>query len=101
LFDPTGGGNNIDLNTLIDPSLGWTLSKAYSINDNGWIVGYGRNPAGFSRAYLLIPEPFTLSILAAGALVLLRKLRNSKSEYQNPSLAGKGRISPPTAGFQN
>jgi hypothetical protein len=23
LFDPTGAGNNIDLNTLIDPASGW------------------------------------------------------------------------------
>jgi probable HAF family extracellular repeat protein len=77
LFDPTGGGNNIDLNTLIDPSLGWTLKAAFSINDNGWTVGRGINPAGFERAYLLIPEPATLSILAAGALFLLRKRQRS------------------------
>jgi len=44
LFDPTGSGNNIDLNMLIDPGLGWTLEYAYSINNNGWIVGVGRNP---------------------------------------------------------
>ena len=28
LFDPTGAGNNIDLNTLIDPATGWTLECA-------------------------------------------------------------------------
>ena len=28
LFDPTGQGNNIDLNTLINPVLGWTLENA-------------------------------------------------------------------------
>jgi hypothetical protein len=48
--------------------LGWTLTIAYSINNNGWIVGSGINPDGYSRAYLLIPEPATLSILALGVL---------------------------------
>jgi len=76
LFDPTGQGHNIDLNTLIDPGLGWILTGAYSINDNGWIVGWGYNPDGYARAYLLIPEPATLAILAlGGALALLRKHR--------------------------
>ena len=49
LFDATGEGNNVDLNTLIDPNLGWELSSAECINDKGWIVGGG------SHAYLLKP----------------------------------------------
>jgi uncharacterized membrane protein len=73
LFDPIGAGNNIDLNTLIDPGLGWTLQYAYSINDNGWIVGVGINPDGYTRAYLLIPEPATLSLIALTGLILLKK----------------------------
>jgi probable HAF family extracellular repeat protein len=32
-----------DLNTLIDPSLGWVLLGAFDINDAGQIVGYGFN----------------------------------------------------------
>jgi len=71
LFDPTGGGNNIDLNTLIDPRLSWTLTRAYSINDNGWIVGYGINPAGYQRAYLLIPEPATVLLFGLSSLAML------------------------------
>ncbi len=59
LFDSTGSGNNIDLNTLIDPNIAWTLTHAFGINDNGWIVGGGRNPAGQQRAFLLIPKPST------------------------------------------
>ncbi|UCF44367.1 MAG: hypothetical protein JSV99_05500, partial [Planctomycetota bacterium] len=55
LFDPTGEGNNIDLNELIDPNLGWTLRSASQINDKGWIVGYGTNPHGQTRGYLLTP----------------------------------------------
>jgi len=57
LFDRTGGGNNFDLNDAIDPGSGWTLWHAHSINDNGWIVGSGANPAGSQRAYLLVPRP--------------------------------------------
>jgi probable HAF family extracellular repeat protein len=57
LFDPTGDGNNIDLNYLTNLPLDWELTGAYCINENGWIVGYGINPEGYERAFLLIPEP--------------------------------------------
>ena len=56
LFDPTGDGNNVDLNVLINPDSGWTLEKVYSINNSGWIVGWGKNPDRKSRACLLIPR---------------------------------------------
>jgi len=55
LFDTTGAGNNIDLNTLIDPASGWTLTSANGINDSGWIVEQGINPQGESHAFLLVP----------------------------------------------
>jgi probable HAF family extracellular repeat protein len=45
----------IDLNTKIDSALGWTLSSAYSINDDGKIVGYGTQAGGYMRAFLLDP----------------------------------------------
>lgn len=70
LFDPTGGGANTDLNTLIDPSCGWTLECAYSINNNGWIVGVGTNPDGDTHAYLLIPEPGCAALMIVGATIL-------------------------------
>ncbi|MFH1369735.1 MAG: DUF3466 family protein [Planctomycetota bacterium] len=75
LFDATGGGANIDLNTLIDPTSGWTLREALSINDNGWIVGYGINPDGYEGAFLLTPEPTTLLLLGLGVPIIsgLRK----------------------------
>jgi probable HAF family extracellular repeat protein len=34
-------GSLENLNNLIPPNSGWSLLKAYGINDNGWIVGIG------------------------------------------------------------
>ncbi|OHB73136.1 MAG: hypothetical protein A2V70_18525 [Planctomycetes bacterium RBG_13_63_9] len=54
-----------DLNDLLDDSgAGWRLTHAYDINDRGQIVGFGRNPSGFSHGFLLtpIPEPATIII---------------------------------------
>jgi probable HAF family extracellular repeat protein len=49
------GGRAIDLNTLIPPGSGWTLSNATGINDLQHIVGVGiRN--GETRAILLTPR---------------------------------------------
>ena len=66
-----------DLNTLIDPASGWTLSEAMSINDGGQIAGYGLNISGQWEAFLLTPtpEPATLALLAAGAAGLMMRRR--------------------------
>ena len=77
LFDPTGAGNNIDLNTLIDPASGWTLKCAWDINASGWIVGQGRNPEGELHAFLLLPEPATFALLGLGILFLRKCRRRS------------------------
>jgi uncharacterized membrane protein len=75
LFTSTGGDNNIDLNDLIDPALGWTLTMASSVNNNGWIVGTMYDSNHDYHAYLLtpVPEPTTLLLLALGGLMLRRK----------------------------
>ncbi|MBN1787769.1 MAG: PEP-CTERM sorting domain-containing protein [Sedimentisphaerales bacterium] len=81
LFDPNGvlwsyetyNENNIDLNTLIDPNCGWLLTDAWSINNNGWIVGQGVNPAGDAHAFLLVPEPATICLLTVGCVSLIRR----------------------------
>ena len=47
-------GNMIDLNTLIDPSSGWTLQSGQGINDLGQITGYGVIN-GQTHAFLMTP----------------------------------------------
>jgi probable HAF family extracellular repeat protein len=44
----------VDLNTLIDPTLGWVLTTAAGINDAGQIVGSGVIN-GQSHAFLMTP----------------------------------------------
>lgn len=69
----------IDLNTLIDPASGWTLTRAQGISNTGWITGIGKfdpdGPGGraaYDRLFLLqllpIPEPSSalLALLATG-----------------------------------
>ncbi len=75
LFDPTGQGNNIDLNSVIAPDLDWYLETARGVNDDGWIVGWGINPDGYRHGYLLtpVPEPYTLLLMALGCLAIRRK----------------------------
>lgn len=66
-------GSPVDLNTLIDPSSGWTLNCANCINNNGWIVGEGINPDGYGRAFLLTPEPSILLLIGFGAVIVRKK----------------------------
>ena len=63
----------VDLNTLIDPSSGWTLLIARGINDSGWIVGYGALD-GVGRGFAMqVPEPTALAMLGLGGLALIRR----------------------------
>jgi uncharacterized membrane protein len=76
LFDPTGNGNNIDLNTvLVNPLSGCILREAYSINNDGWIVGYMYTSGDGFHAFLLtpVPEPTTFALLGLGALILRKR----------------------------
>ncbi len=74
VWTPTTG--MLNLNDLIDPSLGWTLSAATGINDDGQIVGYG-TLNGRVRGFRLdpvspiVPEPSSLVLLALGGLAAL------------------------------
>ncbi len=59
-------GVAIDLNTLIDPASGWTLTKALGISNTGWVSGIGvfdpdgpDGESGYQRLFVLhlVPEP--------------------------------------------
>lgn len=94
LYTGTPGvdGLMIDLDTWLDaqnPAEGakWTLNTANALNDTGLITGTGRyDPDGLGGvpaadyafildANTLIPEPADISILAIGAIGLLRRRR--------------------------
>lgn len=78
-------GTMVDLNSLIDPSAGWTLKGASAISDTGWIAGNAHfdpdGPGGiaaYHRTFVLqLPEPSTCVVLAGltGVLVLQRNVR--------------------------
>ena len=48
-------GQMLDLNSLIAPGSGLTLTKAYGISDNGYITGIGVTSNGQTHAFLLRP----------------------------------------------
>jgi hypothetical protein len=79
-------GSVVDLNTLIDPASGWTLTTARGISDGGWISGVGSfDPDGaggqspYDRMFLVqIPEPGSLTLAASlvtGLLIRRRRRR--------------------------
>jgi len=56
---------------------GWTLTRAWAVSEDGsTIVGRGYNPEGQMEAFRAVfPEPATLSLLALGGLMALRRRR--------------------------
>jgi len=75
----SGSGPMLDLNNLIDPASGWTLTGATGINDSGQIVGYGTH-SGQEHTFLMtpIPEPSTFALLASAASLLAYAWRRRK-----------------------
>lgn len=76
------GGRLVDLNTLIDPALGWTLYSADLNNDFDQIVGSGcyQGMCGLVRLDLAgaVPEPRAAWLLVPGLLVLVGARRRQR-----------------------
>jgi probable HAF family extracellular repeat protein len=70
-------GTMYDLNDLVVAGSGWILEAATDINEAGLLVGYGINPDGFARGFLLtpIPEPCALAVMGLGPLGLVLRRR--------------------------
>lgn len=79
---PGSLGEMLDLNNLIDPATGWTLVETRAINDFGAIVGFGIDPNGIDRGFLLtpIPAPNTTAVFSVfiSTLVLGLGLRRRR-----------------------
>lgn len=52
---------------MVSGGTGWTLTEATAINDQGQIVGYGINPNGLTRGFLLTPVPVPAAVWLFGA----------------------------------
>ena len=86
----TDAGGLQDLNTLIDPSLGWVLLAANDINDAGQIAGYAfNNFTGRTHAVRLQPA----TSVPECSLNCLRSTRiELRPRIQRRSLSIKGRV---------
>jgi len=55
---------------------GWSLRWAHVSDDGKTFAGVGKNPDGYSEAWLAtVPEPATMGMLALGGLAVLRRRR--------------------------
>jgi probable HAF family extracellular repeat protein len=72
VYTPESG--MVDLNSLIDPRLGWALGVAWDNNDAGQIVGWGFIDKE-QHAFLMtpVPEPGALCLLGLGFVSLGRR----------------------------
>jgi hypothetical protein len=81
-----------DLNSLIEPGLGITLTSAPDINDEGQIVANGYTPFVGEHAFLLtpVPEPSTWALIGMAFLALLG-WRNRSMPKASPDTQDHGR----------
>jgi len=79
IWDETNGMRK--LNDLLPLDSGWDLLYANDINDNGWIVGQGRNLAGELHGYLLVPEPASATLLLLGLSGLVWRRKRSLTRH--------------------
>ncbi len=77
-------GSMIDLNSVVAPGSGFTMTEADGINDAGDICGQGTDADGNSYAFELtpiaVPEPASASLLAIGSPVLFARRRRPQEQ---------------------
>ena len=76
------GGTMVDLNSLLVPGSGWTLKRAYAINNAGQIAGWGADPFGGTQVAFLLtptPEPASTGLFALGLSLTLPRRREPRS----------------------
>lgn len=86
-------GALVDLNTLLDPALGWQIDGAVAINDLGQIAAHGCRDGlcGTVRLDLAgaVPEPAAAGMLVPGLLALAMAGRRQKRHGAvTPALSG-------------
>ena len=89
-------GKMLNINTLIDSGLGWTVASAMGINDSQQILGYACRSRELCRPVRLdpispppIPEPDSLAMLLAGLTLVglwdrLHRSRSTKARARQP-----------------
>ncbi|WP_337175567.1 PEP-CTERM sorting domain-containing protein [Paludisphaera sp.] len=74
---------------LFPPGSGWSSVAALSINDNGQILGWGKNPEGESSMFLLtpnaVPEPGTWAVFGLMAAAAGWRARRGGRRLVTPS----------------
>lgn len=74
-------GRPVDVNTLIDPALGWTVTRLLDVNDSGVIVGEGYIN-GEERAVILTPVPEGgTAVFGVGAILWLAGARRRGAHH--------------------
>jgi uncharacterized membrane protein len=82
-------GNPTRLADVVDNLSTWKLEYATAINNSGMIVGYGTDPSGIQRGFVLtpnVPEPGTTALFAI-ALMGAGSYRPSRSRLTRHRLA--------------
>lgn len=80
-----------DLNTLIAPTLGFTIQSATAINNQGQVVGYGVNGLGQRSAFVMsvapVPEPSEWLLMLCGLGLMGFIATRRKNDTQNMMVA--------------
>lgn len=85
-------GGLVDLNTLIDPALGWQIGGAIAINDQGQILAYACREFACTNVRLdlaaAVPEPASVLSLLCGLILLASTCPALLRRFRRPRWCG-------------